>query len=276
MRVIKKIIIGILDFILIDLIILLVLNCTLKTFLIEDLLVESFKSDSNIIKGDESSNTTPFGIDSEIFEETLEDEEVKELLNGFIEDIINTMSDENMENIDMDELERKVIEYTKENKEAIQEKTGVEITDEMIDEASKRIDEGDIERAVNQELTNYKNNMTKEEKMAIKAYSIVTSEDFRLVILASILVNILLIALVQKSLYKWIRNVSHAMIISGLSLVTLAYGIKYLITTLTLLVIIPKDILTIGVILLVFGIIINTVYRLMTKYYIKEKKNEIS
>lgn len=276
MKIIRKLITGLLDLILIDLIVILVLNCSLKTFLIDDLLIESFKSDSTLIKGESNSKSTPFGIDSEVLEETLEDEEVKELLNDFIEDIINSMSEDESENIDIDELEKKVIEYTKNNKEEIKEKTGVEITDEMIDEASKKLNEGDLEKAINQELTNYKKNMSKEEKIALKFYNIVTSEKLRMIIIVSIIINILLIALIQWSIYKWIRNLSRTMIVSGLSLIILSLGIKYLISTLTLLVIIPKDILTIGIIIMVFGIIINIVYRLMTKYYIKENANEIS
>jgi hypothetical protein len=66
------------------------------------------------------------------------------------------------------------------------------------------------------------------------------------------------------------------MYISGLSIVILGLAIKYLISTLTLLVINPKEIFIIGISLIVFGLLINIVYRIMEKYYIKENKHEIS
>lgn len=275
MKIIKKIIIALLNILLIDLIIILVLNCTIKKLLVDELLIESFKQNNPLIS-ENVSNNSPFIINNKVLEKTLEDEEVKEMLSEFIDDVISNISKEEQENINIEELEKKVIEYTKEHKKELEEKTGVEITDEMINEASKLLNDGDVKKSFEQEINNYKNNITKEEKMALKFYNFITSKDLRTIIIILIIVNILLIAILQKSIYKWIKNLSRAMYISGLSIVILGLAIKYLISTLTLLVINPKEIFIIGISLIVFGLLINIVYRIMEKYYIKENKHEIS
>ena len=275
MKIIKKIIIALLNILLIDLIIILVLNCTIKKLLVDELLIESFKQNNPLIS-ENVSNNSPFIINNKVLEKTLEDEEVKEMLSEFIDDVISNISKEEQENINIEELEKKVIEYTKEHKKELEEKTGVEITDEMINEASKLLNDGDVKKSFEQEINNYKNNITKEEKIALKFYNFITSKDLRTIIIILIIVNILLIAILQKSIYKWIKNLSRAMYISGLSIVILGLAIKYLISTLTLLVINPKEIFIIGISLIVFGLLINIVYRIMEKYYIKENKYDIS
>lgn len=275
MKIIKKIIIALLSILLIDLIIILVLNCTIKKLLVDELLIESFKQNNPLIS-ENVSNNSPFIINNKVLEKTLEDEEVKEMLSEFIDDVISNISKEEQENINIDELEKKVIEYTKEHKKELEEKTGVEITDEMINEASKLLNDGDVKKSFEQEINNYKNNITKEEKMALKFYNFITSKDLRTIIIILIIVNIFLIAILQKSIYKWIKNLSRAMYISGLSIVILGLAIKYLVSTLTLLVINPKEIFIIGISLIVFGLLINIVYRIMEKYYIKENKYDIS
>lgn len=275
MKIIKKIIIALLSILLIDLIIILVLNCTIKKLLVDELLIESFKQNNPLIS-ENVSNNSPFIINNKVLEKTLEDDEVKEILGKFIDDVISNISKEEQENINIEELEKKVIEYTKEHKKELEEKTGVEITDEMINEASKLLNDGDVKKSFEQEINNYKNNITAEEKMALKFYNFITSKDLRTIIIILIIVNILLIAILQKSIYKWIKNLSRAMYISGLSIVILGLAIKYLISTLTLLVINPKEIFIIGISLIVFGLLINIVYRIMKKYFIKENKYDIS
>lgn len=274
MKIIKILIASLLNLLLIDLIVLLVLNITLKDFMINEVIIESFKSNGELLKN--GSNREPLIMDNEVIEKALEDEEIKELLDEFIDDIIVEMAEDESNGTNIEEFETKVIEYAKENKESIKEKTGIEITDEMIDEAAKKLEEGDTKKALEQGIDNYKNNMSKEEKLAFKVFNIITSEKTRIIIIISIILNIVLIAISQKSTYKWIRSLSRAMIISGISILILTMGLKYLITNLTLIVIKPKNILSIGIIITIIGIIINILYRVITKYYIKEKTNEIS
>ena len=283
MKIIKKILIGLLNIILIDLIVLLIINLSLKSFIIKDIVIESVKSDNQLINinnnGNVPENNTeeePIITNNKVIQEILEDEEMQEYLSDFIDDLVENMSEEEMENISTEELQKKVTEYLKKHKEELSEKTGVEITDEMIDESNEMLSDVDVQKSIDQQISNYKNNLTKEEKIALKAFNFINSEKLRLIIIISILLDILIIALLQKSIYKWIKNLSYAMFISGLSIVILITSIKYFVSRITNVVINTESILTLGIITLVFGIIILIVYKIMTKHYIKENEYEVS
>ena len=249
----------------------------MKDFLYNDLLTSALKSNTTVISTDSiERDAPPIIANKEIISEAIQDEEIKESLDEFIDELISSLTEEEIENLDVEQLEEKVIEYVKNNKEKISEKTGIEITDEMIDESKQLIDEGDTKKAIEQEINNYKNSLTDEEKLALKVFNIIDSKKLRIILIIAIIVDLLLIALLQKSAYKWIKNLSHAMFMSGLSVIILSISIKYLIANLTMIVVNPKNILTVGITTMIFGIIISIVYKLMTKYYIKENQNEVS
>ena len=249
----------------------------MKDFLYNDLLTSALKSNTTVISTDSiERDAPPIIANKEIISEAIQDEEIKESLDEFIDELISNLTEEEIENLDVEQLEEKVIEYVKNNKEKISEKTGIEITDEMIDESKQLIDEGDTKNAIEQEINNYKNSLTDEEKLALKVFNIIDSKKLRIILIIVIIVDLLLIALLQKSAYKWIKNLSHAMFMSGLSVIILSMSIKYLIANLTMIVVNPKNILTVGITTMIFGIIISIVYKLMTKYYIKENQNEVS
>lgn len=283
MKIIKKILIGLLNIILIDLIVLLIINLSLKSFIIKDIVIESVKSDNQLINinnnGNVPENNTeeePIITNNKVIQEILEDEEMQEYLSDFIDDLVENMSEEEMENISTEEIQKKVTEYLKKHKEELSEKTGVEITDEMIDKSNEMLSDVDVQKSIDQQISNYKDNLTKEEKMALRVFNFINSVKLRLIIIISILLDILIIALLQKSIYKWIKNLSYAMFISGLSIVILITSIKYFVSRITNVVINTESILTLGIITLVFGIIILIVYKIMTKHYIKENKYEVS
>lgn len=283
MKIIKKILIGLLNIILIDLIVLLIINLSLKSFIIKDIVIESVKSDNQLININNNGNVPENNTEEEliitnnkVIQEILEDEEMQEYLSDFIDDLVENMSEEETENISTEEIQKKVTEYLKKHKEELSEKTGVEISDEMIDKSNEMLSDVDVQKSIDQQISNYKNNLTKEEKIALKAFNFINSEKLRLIIIISILLDILIIALLQKSIYKWIKNLSYAMFISGLSIVILITSIKYFVSRITNVVINTESILTLGIITLVFGIIILIVYKIMTKHYIKENEYEVS
>lgn len=274
MRIIRKICIGFLNFILIDLIVFLILNLSLKNFIINDVLIEAIKSNNEIVNYIDSSDI-PLISNNEIIQETLNDESMREYANEFFDEMINNISNEDLENITTLEFQQKVIEYIKNNKETLNEKTNIEITDEMINELNEQLNDVDLQKSINQQINNYKQNLTKEEKIALKVFDFINSKKLRIIIIISIIIDICLIALLHKSVYKWIKNLSYSMIISGLSIVVFAMSIKYIITNITTIIINTNSISNLGLITLIFGIIIQIIYIIMIKYYIKENKNEI-
>lgn len=276
MKIVKKIFTGLLTIILIDLIVLLVLNMSLKDFIVKEIIINSIVTNNELISIDNSNIENPIITNNEVIKEVLQDEQIQEDLSGFIDDFIKNLSDDDLETLSTEEMQEEIITYVKEHKDELSEKTGVEITDEMIDKSNEMLEDVDTEKALKQEINNYKKNLTKEEKFAIKVFDFVNSEKLRIILIISIILDIILIALIQRSTYKWMKNLSSAMTIAGLSIIVLAMSIRYVISTMTMVVINIKSITTLGIILLAFGIIIQIIYRLMIKYYIKENKNEIS
>ena len=153
MRIIKKVFIGFLTIILIDLIVLLILNLSLKKFIINDILIESIKSNNGIINV-ENNNEIPIIANNEIIQEVLNDELMKEDISDFIDEFIKSLSDEDIEKIPTSELQQKVIDYVKNNKEELSKKTGVEITNEMIDKSVEQLNDVDTQKSINQQINN--------------------------------------------------------------------------------------------------------------------------
>ena len=276
MKIVKKIFTGLLTIILIDLIVLLVLNMSLKDFIVKEILINSISTNNELLNVDSSNIENPIIANNEVIKEVLQDEQIQEDLGDFLDDFIKNLSDDDIESLSTEEMQEEIITYVKEHKDELSEKTGVEITDEMIDKSNEMLEDVDTEKALKQEINNYKNNLTKEEIFAIKVLDFINSEKLRIILIISIILDIILTALIQKSTYKWIKNLSYAMTISGLSIIALAMSLRYVISTMTMVVINIKSITTLGIILLAFGIIIQIVYRLMIKYYIKENEYEVS
>ena len=276
MKIVKKVFTGLLTIILIDLLFLLILNISIKNFIIKEVLINSISTNNELVKVDNFNNDNPIITNNEVVQEILKDEQNQEYLSEFIDDYIQNLSDDDLETLNTEKIQNKIIIYIRNHKEELSEKTGVEITDEMIDKTNEILSNVDTQKALNQEINNYKNNMTKEEKFAIRAFEFVSSEKLRIILIISIILDLILIALIQKSTYKWIKNLSYAMTISGLSIIVLAVSIRYLISTTTMIVIKIKSITTLGIIVLAVGIAIQIIYRLIIKYYTKEIKNEIS
>ena len=276
MKIVKKIFTGLLTIILIDLIVLLVLNMSLKDFIVKEILINSISTNNELLNVDSSNIENPIIANNEVIKEVLQDEQIQEDLGDFLDDFIKNLSNDDIESLSTEEMQEEIITYVKEHKDELSEKTGVEITDEMIDKSNEMLEDVDTEKALKQEINNYKKNLTKEEKFAIKVFDFVNSVKLRMILIISIILDIILIAIIQRSTYKWIKNLSYSMTIAGLSIIVLAMSLRYVISTMTMVVINIKSITTLGIILLAFGIIIQIVYRLMIKYYIKENKYEIS
>ena len=256
MKIVKKIFTGLLTIILIDLIVLLVLNMSLKDFIVKEILINSISTNNELLNVDSSNIENPIIANNEVIKEVLQDEQIQEDLGDFLDDFIKNLSDDDIESLSTEEMQEEIITYVKES-------------NEMLEDV-------DTEKALKQERNNYKKNLTKEEKFAIKVFDFVNSVKLRMILIISIILDIILIAIIQRSTYKWIKNLSYSMTIAGLSIIVLAMSLRYVISTMTMVVINIKSITTLGIILLAFGIIIQIVYRLMIKYYIKENKYEIS
>lgn len=276
MKVVKKILIGILVLLLIDMIVALAISFNLKQIIIDGVIKEvitekitsnSYHAPNNVITDEQIDQV----VDDERVRELLKTPEMQDLMNKYLDQTIDGLIDE--ENIDEVEIEKDIANFLKDNRDVIEAKVGKEVTDEMIDNAVQNLDTKDMSNAYKQALQNASRNMTKEEKQVLKGYNYIISWNFRIIMFIAMLVDLVLIALLQKSLYKWIKTFGKTLIVSGIGIVIMSIVSSLIVKNASNLKNFNTTNLTItGVVILIVGIIITVTYKIILK--IKNKKKD--
>lgn len=156
-----------------------------------------------------------------------------ESLNSFIEkykdQIMNDMTGEDVNPEDVD-LKEDIKQLLLENKEYVEQATGVEISDEeyeaAIDEAFDREDPNIV---YSQIIKDTKQTLSEDDKNLIKGYQFITSNQFIMILSITAVVITLLIALLKKPYYKWIVNLGIAGFVSGILISIIGVGITLMI-----------------------------------------------
>ena len=267
---------------LINLIVLLAISFNIKKVLLDGIVVETitetivkqdYKSENLIIPEEEINKIT----DDERVREILKSKEIQDLLNKYLDITIDTIIEE--ESIDEIELEKDILNYLNDNKETLSKVVGQDITEEMITSTKEQFEGKDISKAFKQTLDNTKNHITKKEKVMLKGYKILNSNQFRMIILFCIALTIILIAMIQKSFFQWIRTLGIAITISGILLIAFNFILKQIVFSSTNSFIINTDsFLYSSLIIMISGIWITALYIIVSVIISKrkEKKNEIS
>lgn len=267
---------------LINLIVLLSISFNIKKVLLDGIVVETitetivkqdYKSENLIIPEEEINKIT----DDERVREILKSKEIQDLLNKYLDITIDTIIEE--ESIDEIELEKDILNYLNDNKETLSKAVGQDITEEMIASTKEQFEGKDISKAFKQTLDNTKNHITKKEKVMLKGYKILNSNQFRMIILFCIVLTIILIAMIQKSFFQWIRTLGIAITISGILLIAFNFILKQIVFSSTNSFIINTDsFLYSSLIIMISGIWITALYIIVSVIISKrkEKKNEIS
>ena len=278
MKVFRKIGISLLTIFLTDLFILFILSYTIPDVLINDLIlgnVSSFVSDMG--EGDVLSEIIESSPNPEVLKEMLESDEMKGLVGEFMDQVLDELIDDDQSDFSSLELENEMIDYLMENREKIEEKSGISITDEMIDEVRSNFNHNDIDPIINQTIDNTKKSMPKEATLVLKWYKIVTSLKFRLFLLFLMFLDVFLIALIQFSFYRFIYNVSYAMILSGISVLLLGFGSRYILAyTMILSNFNPSSIIHVGFIVFFFGVVMRIFYGIFMKRRGERVKDAVS
>lgn len=286
MKIFKKILTGLLTLLLTGLIAILIVSFTIKDVLIEDILFDSLKSVIMNKNYEESSTTSDElpddGIitNNEIVNEILESKEVKELVNKYIDKVIDTLGDDEISINAIEDLniEQNMIDYIKENKNVIEEKTGIEITDDMINKANEKLDSIDAKKVIKQSIENTRNNLTPAEKQLLRAYQFIISAELKKYLIIGIIIDILLIGLLEMSFYKWIKNLAGSMIVGSLCTIATSLSLSIILNNMLGVAIKTNKMIDLSVIILITGILISILFSIINKY-LKSKKgdrNEVS
>lgn len=273
----KKIIKVFLSFILVLLMLFLTISFNLNKVIVDGVIKEiiitkiSAKKVNNPNISEDVINKLPlpdYLKDSEDINKLLEDERVQEIINKYIDITLDNLTSEEIKNID---IESDIINYINENKELIKEITGKEVTNEMIEDTKKLIEESNLNETIEETIVSTKESISTEEKIVLKGYKEIISTKTRIITISLILLCLLLIALIDKSFYKWIKTGSICTIISGILVLLMGFILKIIVTS-----ILPLPSFNVsylyksGLIQLIIGLIILIIYIVLNKILIKK------
>lgn len=273
----KKIIKVFLSFIIVLLMLFLTISFNLNKVIVDGVIKEIIitkvipKKVNNPNVSEDIINTLPlpdYLKDSEDINKLLEDERVQEIINKYIDITLDNLTSEEIKNID---IESDIINYINENKELIKEITGKEVTSEMIEDTKKVIEESNLNEAIEDTIESTKESISTEEKIVLKGYKEIISTKTRIIVIGLIALCLLLIALIDKSFYKWIKTGSICTIISGILVLLMGFILKLIVTS-----ILPLPSFNVsylyksGLIQLIIGIVILIIYIVLNKVLVKK------
>ena len=131
---------------------------------------------------------------------------------------------------------------------------------EVTDKAKKEVD-----KAVDEFLKEQEEKLSPSQKFALQVYRLVTDAKSKGVLMVLIVINILLIALAAKSIYKWICPTSISVALSGLSLLLLTEWVKTKIYSLIKINVTLSVLNKPAYILLISGVVVFFIYLVLTK-----------
>ena len=273
----KKIIKVFLSFVIVLLMLFLTISFNLNKVIVDGVIKEIIitkvipKKVNNPNVSEDIINTLPlpdYLKDSEDINKLLEDERVQEIINKYIDITLDNLTSEEIKNID---IESDIINYINENKELIKEITGKEVTPEMIEDTKKVIEESNLNEAIEDTIESTKESISTEEKIVLKGYKEIISTKTRIITISLIALCLLLIAIIDKSFYKWIKTGSICTIISGILVLLMGFILKLIVTS-----ILPLPSFNVsylyksGLIQLIIGIVILIIYIVLNKVLVKK------
>ena len=273
----KKIIKVFLSFIIVLLMLFLTISFNLNKVIVDGVIKEiiitkiSAKKVNNPNISEEVINTLPlpdYLKNSEDINKLLEDQRVQEIINKYIDITLDNLTSEEIKNID---IESDIINYINENKELIKEITGKEVTPEMIEDTKKVIEESNLNETIEDTIESTKESISTEEKIVLKGYKEIISTKTRIIVIGLIALCLLLIAIIEKSFYKWIKTGSICTIISGILVLLMGFILKLIVTS-----ILPLPSFNVsylyksGLIQLIIGIVILIIYIVLNKVLVKK------
>ena len=278
MEIIKKILIAILVLVLIDIIFALAISFNLKKILVNGVIKEtiveritpkSYSEESYVITEEQIKEIT----DDPQIQEILNSPEIQQLMEKYLDTTVDGLIDE--ENLDEVALEQDMIKFLKDNREVLEKKVGKEITDEMIDDTYKQLEGKDMTRAYTQSVINAGKSLTTTEKKVLKGYKFLISKKFRIILFIAMIIDLLLIALLQWSFYKWIKTFGKTLIASGVGIIVASIVSSAIVMNAANLKHFDTSSLTItGVVITIVGIVIVISYIIVSKI-IEKKDDEI-
>lgn len=212
----KKFLRGLLTFLLTILFIVLGFVFSFKSMIVNtaDQLVKKEMTDFLVTTMKEQ---TEIPVEEETIEKIKntiqENESVQNLFNTYFDKIMNVLSSENPnETINISEN----LDSLLTDGENILKEYGITLTKEDKEELEKLVSSEELNTFVNETLVEAKEEMPVQAREAIRIYQFVMGTTFKIILIGLILLDLLCIALLKKSCYKWLSNLGGATLMTGL------------------------------------------------------------
>ena len=282
MKLLNNIFIKVIMLLLTASVLLLTINIDLKKVIIDGVITEVIKyqitSNSYKESNKKSKQKIEYKTDDERINEILESDEVQDLITKYLDLTVESMIDDS--SIDEIKIEEDIIKYIKENKSILEEKIGMEITDEMIEKTKEQADEQGISKNLVESIKKTRKSLTSKQKNVLKGYGLLTSIKLRIILIILIIVESILLFILQIKKYKWIKSIATSIISAGILISISSIIVKYIVSRMSEIEILKTSILLKhGLIEVLIGIIIFIIYVVINKIKNntrKENTNEIS
>ena len=209
----------------------IIISLTFKEVVIDGILSEAIRPVlSSISIGENGEDNYSIFGNNEFVDQILNNEKSKELINGYLETMMNELGseDQDMSQLEEYDFQGKMEQYMMDNKEELSQETGQEITDEMINQAFSQNGNDDFNNNMKVLINNTRNNLTDEQKSALNSVNYLTSDKIQLYITIGLIVDVLLIVILTWSVYKWLWNIALGMVIGAAFPIGISFLIDYL------------------------------------------------
>ncbi len=273
MKTLKKVIVVLLNLVLINLITILAVSMNLQTIVKDNIIKETIKEE--LFNKETSPISAEIVAPNEKLNELFESPEVQGLIDKYLDITIDSLTED--KDISEITIEEDMLNYLKSNKEEVEDKLGIKVTDEMLSKVEEQLESKEASKIFSQNLNNVKNNMSQEATTVLAVYNYLNSLKFKLLISFFIIIDLVLIASLQKSLYKWLSSLGYSSIISGIGILLMSIIVKLVVTNVSNLRYFNLRTLTLtGIILLIVGIVLAIMKRVIDKKLVKEDDYEVS
>lgn len=219
MKIIRKILVFILGFVLFNLVGAFFLSISIKNIVQEEVIGSVIKQ-SLVSSIQTEQNITP--EQQEIISKALDNEQIDKLLNNVTDELINTLGTDNQK-LNSESI-NDLIDYFIENKEVLEQITGTSVAAEDLEKFKSSEEYQEATNAITKSINETSKQLSPTEKKVIQGYSYMISDNFKLMILGCIAINILLIAFIQWSLYKWLAIAGRSLYMTGITLIVMYFG----------------------------------------------------
>ena len=266
---IKKFICGLLTVLLIILFSTLIFSLNFKKVVVNT--ISSVVVKEEIVS---SINDVVSSFDDKVNDEVLEKVEDNIKQSEAIDEVTEDIFDEvmgylnNGDEIVIANIDSELEKLIDENKDTLKD-YGIEITEDDKQEIIDSIALDDlINEKIEEEVMIVKDNMSSEELFVLNIYNVLTSSTLQIAMVIGIIAITVIIALIKKSLYKWMINVGIALCLVGIINII---GMSMVVNLLSDIISIDiGGIVTNGYIALGIGILLIVIHVLLNKF-IKKK-----